>query len=773
LPFAAKRLAAQAGAVLEACAHLPNQALLSAPAGVDSILPGKKLQNRFQDCETAIPDYGFAPRHDPPRPNQKPHSDMKDLSKYRNIGIFAHVDAGKTTTTERILKLTGKIHKIGEVHDGASTMDFMEQEAERGITIQSAATTCFWKGYQFNVIDTPGHVDFTIEVYRSLKVLDGGVGVFCGSGGVEPQSETNWRYANDSKVSRVIYVNKLDRTGADFYRVVAQVKKILGALPLVMVLPIGIEGDFSGVVDLLTMKAHVWDESGQPENFKIEEIPADMVEKAKEYRAALIDIAVEQDDAAMEKYLEGVEPDIETLKKCIRKGTIDLVFFPTYCGSSFKNKGLQLVLDAVVDYLPSPTDVRPLPEVDAEGNETGKFAIIDPKAPFRGLAFKIMDDKFGALTFTRIYSGTIKKGDTVLNSFTGKTERISRMVEMHADDRKEIDSAQAGDIVAIVGLKNVQTGHTLCDEKNPATLEPMVFPDPVISIAVAPKDKANAEKLANAIGKMIQEDPSFRVETDEETKEMILKGMGELHLDIKIDILKRTHKVEVIVGAPQVAYRETITKEISDSYTHKKQSGGSGQFAKIDYRIEPGEAGTGFIFESKVVGGNVPKEYIPAVEKGFKGMVSKGPLAGYPCLDFKVVLLDGGSHAVDSSALAFEIASKAAYRQTMPKAGPQILEPIMKLDVFAPEEKVGDVIGDLNRRRGVIQGQDSTPGGIRVKAEAPLSAMFGYIGDLRTMTSGRGQFSMEFSHYAPCPKNVSDDVIAKAKAKEEALRAAK
>ncbi len=698
---------------------------------------------------------------------------MKDLSKYRNIGIFAHVDAGKTTTTERILKLTGKIHKIGEVHDGASTMDFMEQEAERGITIQSAATTCFWKGYQFNVIDTPGHVDFTIEVYRSLKVLDGGVGVFCGSGGVEPQSETNWRYANDSKVSRVIYVNKLDRTGADFYRVVAQVKKILGALPLVMVLPIGIEGDFSGVVDLLTMKAHVWDESGQPENFTIGEIPADMVEKAKEYRAALIDIAVEQDDAAMEQYLEGIEPDVETLKKCIRKGTIDLVFFPTYCGSSFKNKGLQLVLDAVVDYLPSPTDVRPLPEVDAEGNETGKFAIIDPKAPFRGLAFKIMDDKFGALTFTRIYSGTIKKGDTVLNSFTGKTERISRMVEMHADDRKEIDSAQAGDIVAIVGLKNVQTGHTLCDEKNPATLEPMVFPDPVISIAVAPKDKANAEKLANAIGKMIQEDPSFRVETDEETKEMILKGMGELHLDIKIDILKRTHKVEVIVGAPQVAYRETITREVSDSYTHKKQSGGSGQFAKIDYRIEPGEAGSGFIFESKVVGGNVPKEYIPAVEKGFKGMVSKGPLAGYPCLDFKVVLLDGGSHAVDSSALAFEIASKAAYRQTMPKAGPQILEPIMKLDVFAPEEKVGDVIGDLNRRRGVIQGQDGTPGGIRVKAEAPLSAMFGYIGDLRTMTSGRGQFSMEFSHYAPCPKNVSDDVIAKAKAKEEALRAAK
>ena len=698
---------------------------------------------------------------------------MKDLSKYRNIGIFAHVDAGKTTTTERILKLTGKIHKIGEVHDGASTMDFMDQEAERGITIQSAATTCFWADHQFNIIDTPGHVDFTIEVYRSLKVLDGGVGVFCGSGGVEPQSETNWRYANDSGVSRVIYVNKLDRIGADFYRVVAQVKKILGAQPLVMVLPIGTESEFSGVVDLLTMKAHIWDESGQPENFTIEEIPADMVDKAKEYRAQLIETAVEQDDAIMEAYLEGTEPTIEQVKKCIRKGTIDLAFFPTYCGSSFKNKGLQLVLDAVVDYLPSPTDVKPLPEVDEEGNPTGKFAVIDPTAPFRGLAFKIMDDKFGALTFTRIYSGTIKKGDTVLNSFTGKTERISRMVEMHADDRKEIDSAQAGDIIAIVGLKNVQTGHTLCDEKNPATLEPMVFPDPVISIAVAPKDKANAEKLANAIGKMIQEDPSFRVETDDETNEMILKGMGELHLDIKIDILKRTHKVEVTVGAPQVAYRETITKMVNDSYTHKKQSGGSGQFAKIDYTIEPGEVGSGFIFESKVTGGSIPKEFIPAVEKGFKTCVNKGPLAGYPCLDFKVVLNEGGFHAVDSSNIAFEIAAKAAYRQTMVKCAPQILDPMMKLDVVAPEEKVGDVIGDLNRRRGIIQGQEPTPGGIRVKAEAPLSAMFGYIGDLRTMTSGRGQFSMEFSHYAPCPKNVSDDVIAKAKAKEEALRAAK
>lgn len=695
---------------------------------------------------------------------------MKDLTKYRNIGIFAHVDAGKTTTTERILKLTGKIHKIGEVHDGASTMDFMEQEAERGITIQSAATSCFWKGHQFNVIDTPGHVDFTIEVYRSLKVLDGGVGVFCASGGVEPQSETNWRYADDSKVARVIYVNKMDRVGANFYRVVDQVKTILGAKPLVMVLPIGEETGFAGVVDVLTREAYVWDDSGKPENYKIEAIPADMVDKVEQYRAELIESAVEQEDEAMEKYLEGEEPDMETIKRCIRKGTINLSFFPTYCGSSFKNKGVQNVLDAVVDYLPNPTEVQPQPEVDLEGNPTGEFAVVDAARPFRALAFKIMDDKYGALTFTRIYSGTIKKGMTVLNSFTGKTERISRMVEMHADDRQEVDTAQAGDIVAIIGLKNVQTGHTLCDENNPATLEPMVFPEPVISIAVAAKDKANAEKLGVAIGKMVQEDPSFRVETDEETNELILKGMGELHLDIKIDILKRTHKVEVDVGAPQVAYRETITKTVSDSYTHKKQSGGSGQFAKIDYTIEPMEAGSGFVFESAVVGGNVPKEYIPAVEKGFKTSINKGPLAGYPCLDFKVTLKDGGFHAVDSSSIAFEIAAKAAYRQTMQKAAPQVLEPIMKIDVFTPDAQVGDVIGDLNRRRGMIKEQMTTHGGVRVKADAPLSAMFGYIGDLRTMTSGRGQFSMEFSHYAPCPRNVAEEVIAKAKEREEALR---
>ena len=687
---------------------------------------------------------------------------MTDLSKYRNIGIFAHVDAGKTTTTERILKLTGKIHKIGEVHDGETTTDFMDQERERGITIQSAATSCFWKDHRFNIIDTPGHVDFTIEVYRSLKVLDGGIGVFCGSGGVEPQSETNWRYATDSEVARIIYVNKLDRMGADFYRVVKQVKDVLGATPLVMTLPIGIEENFKGMVDLLTRKAWIWDDSGDPMNYTLEDVPADMKDKVEEWREKLIETAVEQDDAALEKYLEGVEPDIDTLKACIRKGTIALNFFPTYCGSSFKNKGVQLILDAVVDYLPSPTEVKPQPEVDLEGNETGNFAIVDPEKPLRALAFKIMDDRFGALTFIRIYSGKLEKGTNVLNTFTGKTERIGRIVEMHADAREELTSAQAGDIVAVIGMKNVQTGHTLCDPKNPATLEPMVFPDPVISIAVAPKDKGASEKMGIAIGKMVAEDPSFRVETDEDSGETILKGMGELHLDIKIDILKRTHGVEVNVGKPQVAYRETITQRVEDSYTHKKQTGGSGQFAKIEYTIEPGEAGSGYVFESAVTGGNVPREFWPAVEKGFKISMDRGVLAGYPCLDFKVILTDGSYHPVDSSAIAYELAARAAYRQTMPKAGPQLMEPIMKVDVFTPEDHVGDVIGDLNRRRGMIKSQEPGVASVRIKADCPLAEMFGYIGDLRTMTSGRGQFSMEFSHYMPCPKNVAEVVIKEA-----------
>ncbi len=688
---------------------------------------------------------------------------MKDLSLYRNIGIFAHVDAGKTTTTERILKLTGKIHKTGEVHDGEATTDFMEQEQERGITIQSAATSCQWNGHRMNIIDTPGHVDFTIEVYRSLKVLDGGVGVFCGSGGVEPQSETNWRYANESEVARVIFVNKLDRIGADFYSVVKQIKEVLAAHPLVMVLPIGVEDNFVGLVDLLTRKAWIWSDPTDPTSYEITDVPEDMKAKVEEWREKLIETAVEQDDALLEQYLEGNEPSVDDIKRCVRKGTIALEFFPTFCGSAFKNKGVQNVLNAVVDYLPNPTEVKPQPEMDLEGQESGRFAIVDPDKPLRALAFKIMDDRYGALTFTRIYSGTIRKGDSVLNTFTGKTERIGRIVEMHADSREELESAQAGDIVALLGMKNTRTGHTLADPKNPATLEPMVFPDPVISIAISPKDKAGNEKMGVALNKMVQEDPSFQVATDEDSGETLIKGMGELHLDIKVDILRRTHHVDVVMGKPQVAYRETITKTIEDTYTHKKQSGGSGQYGKIEYRIEPAETNAGYQFESLVTGGNVPREYWTAIEKAFHGCMVEGTLAGYPLLDVKFSLLDGAYHAVDSSALAFEIATRAAYRQSIPKAGVQLLEPIMKVDVFTPDDNVGDVIGDLNRRRGMIKSQDAGATGVRVKADAPLAEMFGYIGHLRTLTSGRGQFSMEFSHYAPCPANVAEEVIKEAR----------
>ncbi len=693
---------------------------------------------------------------------------MTDLSTYRNIGIFAHVDAGKTTTTERILKLTGRIHKIGEVHEGESTTDFMEQEAERGITIQSAAVSCFWKGHRFNVIDTPGHVDFTVEVYRSLKVLDGGIGVFCGSGGVEPQSETNWRYANDSKVARLIFVNKLDRIGAEFLRVTDQVKKVLGARPLIMTLPIGREDTFVGVVDLLNRKAYVWDESGQPENYTVQDIPADMLDDVEMYRDQMVETAVEMDDDLMMAYMEGEQPSIDDIKRCIRKGTRELAFFPTYCGSAFKNKGMQLLLDAVVDYLPAPHEVNPQPLTDEEGNPNGQYAIVSADEPFRALAFKIMDDRFGALTFVRIYSGKLAKGDNILNTATGKTERVGRMVEMQANERNELSSAEAGDIIAIVGMKNVQTGHTLCDPKHECTLEAMVFPEPVISIAVAPKDKGSTEKMGIAIGKMVAEDPTFRVETDQDSGETILKGMGELHLDIKVDILKRTYGVELVVGQPQVAYRETITRDVEDSYTHKKQSGGSGQYGKIDYRIRPGEPNSGFMFKSSVVGGSVPKEFFPAIEKGFKSMMDTGPLAGFPVLDVEIELIDGGYHAVDSSAIAFEIAAKSAFRQSMPKAGPQLLEPIMKVDVYSPEDHVGDVIGDLNRRRGMITSQEANITGVRIKANVPLADMFGYISTLRTMTSGRGQFSMEFSHYSPCPNNVADAVIAKEKEKKAA-----
>jgi elongation factor G len=551
--------------------------------------------------------------------------------------------------------------------------------------------------------------------------------------------------------------------GADFLRVVDQVENVLGANPLVMVLPIGIEEDFIGVVDLLSRKAHIWPDPGNPEKFDLLDVPEDMVDLVEEWREKLIETAVEQDDDAMEAYLDGNEPSMDVLKHCIREGTRKLDFFPTYCGSAFKDKGVQLILDAVVDYLPTPTEVDAQPLTDDEGEATGEVATVSIDEPFRALAFKIMDDRFGALTFVRIYSGVLNRGDTILNSYTGKSERIGRMVEMHANERNEIASAQAGDIIAIVGMKNVQTGHTLCSPKFPCTLEAMVFPEPVISIAVAPKDKAGAEKMGIAIGKMIAEDPSFRVETDEDSGETILKGMGELHLDVKVDILKRTYGVELNVGEPQVAYRETITQEVDDSYTHKKQSGGSGQFGKIDYRIKPGAPGTGFVFSSSVVGGNVPKEFFPAVEKGFKSLMGEGTVAGFPVLDVEVELYDGGFHAVDSSAIAFELAARGAFRQTMPKAGAQLIEPIMKVDVFTPDDHVGDVIGDLNRRRGMIKDQDSGVTGARIKADVPLSEMFGYIGHLRTMTSGRGQFSMEFSHYLPCPQNVAEGVIADVK----------
>ena len=696
------------------------------------------------------------------------------LNNYRNIGIFAHVDAGKTTTTERILKLTGKIHKIGEVHDGAATTDFMEQEQERGITIQSAATTCYWNDHQLNIIDTPGHVDFTIEVYRSLKVLDGGVGVFCASGGVEPQSETNWRYANDSEVARIIYINKMDRVGADFNRVVAQIRTRLGAKPLIMAFPIGAEDKFVGIVDVLTQKAWIWSDPTDPTSYTITDIPEDKVpsvqtgdkytykELAKQYYDILVETVVEQDDEVLMQWMDDPESiSEEDLKMCIRKGTISTDFFPTYCGSSFKNKGVQNVLNAVVDYLPNPTEVDPQPEVDEKGVETGEVATVDAEGPLRALAFKIMEDKYGALTFTRIYSGKLKKGDSIYNSTNGKTERVGRILEMHADSREELDSASAGDIVALLGMKQVQTGHTLCDKKNQAILEPMVFPDPVISIAVEPKTQGDMDKLGTAIGKMVAEDPSFHVETDQETGQTILKGMGELHLDVKCDILKRTYGVEVSIGKPQVAYRETITKTVNDKFVHKKQSGGAGQFADIEYTIEPLEAGEGFQFESKVVGGNVPREFWPSVEKGFEQSSAAGILANYPMLDYKVTLTDGSSHAVDSSAVAFELAARGAFRQTMPKAGPKLLEPIMKLDVTCPANKVGDVIGDINRRRGMIHNQEMTGVTVRISAEAPICEMFGYIGDLRSQTSGRGQFSMEFSHYAPCPNNITEVIVKK------------
>ncbi len=684
------------------------------------------------------------------------------LDRYRNIGIMAHIDAGKTTTTERILYYTGKSHKIGEVHDGAATMDWMEQEQERGITITSAATTCFWNDNRINIIDTPGHVDFTIEVERSLRVLDGAVTVFDSVAGVEPQSETVWRQADKYGVPRICFVNKMDRTGANYYRTVDMIIDRLGAVPLVTQLPIGSEAEFSGLVDLLKMKAIIWKGDDLGASFTEEEIPADLKDKAQEYRTKLVETAVEMDDAAMEAYLEGKEPDLATLKKCIRKGTIAYKFVPILCGSAFKNKGVQTLLDAVIDYLPCPLDM-PLIEGTLPGDEEKKVPRKpDPAEPFAGLAFKIMNDPFvGSLTFVRIYSGTLESGSYVINSVKDKKERIGRMLLMHANNREEIKSASAGDIVALVGMKDTTTGDTLCDPDKQVILERMTFPEPVISIAVEPKSKADQEKMGMALARLVAEDPSLRVNSDQESGQTILRGMGELHLDIIVDRMKREFKVEANIGAPQVAYRETITQVGEIDYTHKKQSGGSGQFARVIIRFEPTEVGSGFEFKAEIVGGSVPKEYIPGVEKGLESAKDNGVIAGFPCIDFKATLYDGAYHDVDSSALAFEIAARAAFREGIPKCKPVLLEPVMKVEVVTPEEYMGDVIGDLNSRRGQVGSMDSRGNARVVTAMVPLANMFGYINTLRSMSQGRAQYSMEFHHYEQVPQAIADEVKAK------------
>ncbi|HLI22493.1 MAG TPA: elongation factor G [Stellaceae bacterium] len=682
------------------------------------------------------------------------------LDRYRNIGIMAHIDAGKTTTTERILYYTGKSYKIGEVHEGTATMDWMEQEQERGITITSAATTCFWRDHRINIIDTPGHVDFTIEVERSLRVLDGAVTVFDSVAGVEPQSETVWRQADKYRVPRICFVNKMDRIGANFQRTVDMIVDRLGAVPLVVQLPIGIESDFKGVVDLVQMKAIIWKEETLGAKFDITDIPADMADQAAEARHKLVELAVEQDDTALAAYLDGTEPDVATLQRCIRKGTINFVFVPVLCGSAFKNKGVQPLLDAVVDYLPSPLDIPAVKGTDAKGNEVTRAA--DDKAPFAGLAFKIMDDPFvGSITFVRIYSGTVASGTGVLNSVKDKTERVGRMLLMHANSREDIKEANAGDIVAFAGLKFTTTGETLCDPNNVVVLERMEFPDPVIEIAIEPKTKADQEKMGMALVRLAQEDPSFRVTTDQESGQTILKGMGELHLEIKVDILKRTYKIDANVGAPQVAYRETITRAADVDYTHKKQTGGSGQFARVKLHFEPLPPGSGFSFESKIVGGTVPKEYVPGVEKGVKGSLDNGVLAGFPVIDLKVELTDGAYHEVDSSALAFEIAARAAMKEGLAKASPKLLEPIMKVEVVTPRDYMGDVIGDLNSRRGRITGQDQRGNAEVINAMVPLANMFGYVNTLRSMSQGRAQYSMTFDHYEQVPQAVADEVRAK------------
>jgi len=682
------------------------------------------------------------------------------IEDYRNFGIMAHIDAGKTTTTERVLYYSGKSHKMGEVHEGAATMDWMEQEQERGITITSAATTCFWNGKRLNIIDTPGHVDFTIEVERSLRVLDGAVCVLDGNQGVEPQTETVWRQADKYNVPRVVFVNKMDKIGADFYKCVDDLVSRVAANPVCIQLPIGAESAFKGIVDLVRMKAVVWDDEALGAKYHDEDIPADLNDKAAEYRTKMVEAAVELDDDAMTAYLEGKEPDEATLKGLIRKAVVGRKFVPVLCGSAFKNKGVQPLLDAVVDFLPSPLDRGAIKGTDLKGNEVERKP--SDTEPLAAIAFKIMDDPFvGTITFTRIYSGKMESGMGAINSTKDRKERIGRMLLMHANNREDIKEAYAGDILALAGLKEVRTGDTLCDPQKAVILEKMEFPDPVIEIAIEPKTKADQEKLGVALAKLAAEDPSFRVSTDQESGQTILKGMGELHLDIKVDILKRTYKVEANIGAPQVAYREKITRAATVDYTHKKQTGGSGQFAQVKIVAEPTPPATGFVFENKIVGGAVPKEYIPGVEKGLESVLGAGVLAGFPVVDLKVSLIDGKYHDVDSSALAFEIASRAALREALQKGGSVLLEPIMKVEVVTPEDYTGSVIGDLNSRRGQIQGQDMRGNANVINAMVPLANMFGYVNNLRSMSQGRATFTMQFDHYAEVPKAVADEVQAK------------
>ncbi len=682
------------------------------------------------------------------------------LSMYRNIGIMAHIDAGKTTTTERILYYTGKSYKIGEVHDGAATMDWMEQEQERGITITSAATTCFWNDHRINIIDTPGHVDFTIEVERSLRVLDGAVACFDGVAGVEPQSETVWRQADKYGVPRMCFINKLDRTGANFKYCVQSIIDRLGAKPAVLYIPIGLEADLKGLVDLVDNRAIIWKDEALGAEFFYEDIPADLADEAAQYRMELIELVIDQDDDAMEAYLDGKEPDVATLKACIRKGTLNQSFVPVCCGSAFKNKGVQPLLDAVVDYLPSPLDIPDVQGVKMDSDEKDSRPPTDD-APFSALAFKVMNDPFvGSLTFIRIYSGTLTKG-TYLNSVKDKKEKVGRMLEMHANDRKDVDEAFAGDIIALAGMKETTTGDTLCAERQPIVLERMEFPEPVIELSVEPKTKADQEKMGIALNRLSAEDPSFRVSTDHESGQTIIKGMGELHLDIIVDRMRREFKVEANVGAPQVAYREYLAKPVDIDYTHKKQSGGSGQFGRIKFKLTPGERGTGIIFNDNIKGGNIPKEYIPSVEKGMRETAEGGSLIGFPIIDFEIELYDGAYHDVNSSALAFEIAGRAGMREAAQKAGIKLLEPIMKVEVVTPEDYLGDVIGDMNSRRGQIQGTDTRGNAQAVEAMVPLANMFGYVNQLRSFTQGRANYSMFFSHYEEVPANVAAEVKEK------------